>query len=131
MGKLLGVAEISQKVHINTFFIMKRKSYLNKIYSFEKVISASVIKHICLYSSDFIKVVEAHMTFETGVRKQRQQAFHFAFAFHPLFPLPLLLPFSSSSLNFSFISFFWGKLLTNCMQNTHLSKICVGNILNL
>lgn len=79
---------------------------MNKIYGFEKVISASVIKHICLYSSGFIKVAEAHMTFETGVRKQRQQVFHFAFPFLPIFLLPLLLPFSSSSLNFSFISFF-------------------------
>lgn len=34
MGKLPGIAEISQKVHINTFFIMKRKSDLNKIYGF-------------------------------------------------------------------------------------------------
>lgn len=65
---------------------MKRKSYLNKIYGFEKVISASVIKHICLYSSDFIKVVEAHMTFEAGVRKQKQQVFHL--------PLPSFLFFS-------------------------------------
>lgn len=95
MGKLPGIAEISQKVYINTFFIMKRKSYLNKIYGFEKVVSASVIKHICLYSSDFIKVVEAHMTFETGVRKQRQQVFHFAFAFLPIFLLPLVLTFPS------------------------------------
>lgn len=102
MGKLPGIAEISQKVHINTFFIMKRKSYLNKIYGFEKVISASVIKHICLYSSDFIKVVEAHMTFENGVRKQRQrqQVFNFAFAFLPIF----LLPFSFPSLPLLLIS---------------------------
>lgn len=104
MGKLPGIAEISQKVHINTFFIMKRKSYLNKIYGFEKIISSLVIKHICLYSSDFIKVVEDHMTFETGVRKQRQQVFHFAFAFLPIFLLPLHLLFSSFSL-FIFLLF--------------------------
>lgn len=63
MGELPGITEISQKVHINTFFIMKRKSYLNKIYGFKKVISDSVIKHICLYSSNFIKVTQAHRTF--------------------------------------------------------------------
>lgn len=85
---------------------MKRKSYLNKIYGFEKVISASVIKHICLYSSDFMKVVEAHMTFETGVRKQSQQVFHFAFPFLPIFLLPLLLPFSFPSLLFHGV-YFW------------------------
>lgn len=107
MGKLRGIAEISQKVHINTFFIMKRKSCLNKIYGFEEVISASVIKHTCLYSSDFIKVVQDHMTFETGIRNQRRQVFSFAFAFLPISLLPLLLPFSSSSLFISFISFFW------------------------
>lgn len=126
MGKLPGISEISQKVHINTFFIMKRKSYLNKIYGFEKIISASVIKHTYLYSSDFIKVVDAHMTFETGVRKQRQQVFPFPFAFLPIFLLPLLLLFLFS-FHFSSLSFSFGVnyCQIGCVQNTHLSKICV------